>query len=65
MYGEKGDNLEDEEEEEIDGESENDIARILSILKEGYDEVKKLMAIVFNLINQLNELYNKKGLYYK
>lgn len=63
MYGERP---EEEDGKEIeDGEAENELARILDILRQTYEEVKKLMATAFNIINQMNALYSKKGSYYK
>ena len=45
-----------------EGQAETEISRIFSTFRQMYDLVKCLMAIIYNIINQLNNIYNKKDL---
>ena len=57
MYGEFADN------DEFIGELE--ISKLMELLKETYELLKRLIGVIFNLINQLNGIYNKNDLLYK
>lgn len=45
--------------------SEIQISKALDILKQIYELMKKLITIIFNLINQIHWIYNKHDLLYK
>ena len=65
LYGEhKGQDQEDVVMKE--GQAVIEISRIFGTFRQMYDLIKRLMAIIYNIINQLNGIYNKRDLnFYK
>ena len=59
LYGERPE-FDGEEMILKDGQAEVELSRIFETFKMQYDLIKRLMAIIFNIINQLNAIYNKK-----
>ena len=57
MYGEFVDNA------EFIGELE--ISKLMDLLKQTYELLKRLIGVIFNLVNQLHWIYNKADLLYK
>ena len=65
LYGERPD-VDGEEFVLKEGQAEVELSRIFDTFKLQYDLVKRLQAIIFNIINQLNAVYNKKdAVFYK
>lgn len=49
-----------DEEDLKEGVAEVELSRMLHVPRKIFDLMKKLSAIIYNIINQLNILYNKK-----
>lgn len=60
LFGENGNIYEQESEEDTTGDAEMQMSRMLAVFKDLYAHVRKMTALIKNIIYQMNGLFNAK-----